>query len=417
MSDSFEYQSVQFKVTPQICIPTLNLGKYLYEEAKGRAETNRRSEENEGPRKRELKTYLPHDTLIHKATTPKLATSLPATTPPSKRRGKMGYRPPLQLALKWVILWSDGISWHLTTYRPQQHVSFVSILRPNSDFKAKYMEDTILGKGGFGSVYAGYRNADNLPVRLTHIKNIINQTHTQNNDCRNGEKILVPLEVALMRKVNKKGTSAAVTLLDWYDLCNEVILILERPVPCLDLIDYINSKAVMQEQEVKVSMKQLVSALIEIHSRGVFHRDIKPDNILIETSSDVPCVRIIDFGCGTFLTNILCLVVCTVGTYEYTPPEWFLNGSYKAEPTTVWQIGVVMFSILQKRLPFRNRSDIVHQNPVLSNCKHFLLSCLNKKPEARPSLMSLKDHAWLKEISTIKTASMSAGSMLARLFS
>ncbi len=49
--------------------------------------------------------------------------------------------------------------------------------------------------------------------------------------------------------------------------------------------------------------KQLVDALIEVHSRGVFHRDIKLDNILIETSSDVPRVRLIDFGCGTFLSE------------------------------------------------------------------------------------------------------------------
>lgn len=46
----------------------------------------------------------------------------------------------------------------------------------------------------------------------------------------------------------------------------------------------------------QIIMKQLVDALIEIHSRGVFHRDIKLDNILIETGSDGPCVRIIDFG-------------------------------------------------------------------------------------------------------------------------
>lgn len=49
--------------------------------------------------------------------------------------------------------------------------------------------------------------------------------------------------------------------------------------------------------------KQLVDALIEVHSRGVFHRDIKLDNILIETGSDVPRVRLIDFGCGTFLSE------------------------------------------------------------------------------------------------------------------
>ena len=51
-----------------------------------------------------------------------------------------------------------------------------------ADFKTKYMEETILGKGGFGSVYAGFRNIDNLPVRLTRIKRTINQTYTQNND-------------------------------------------------------------------------------------------------------------------------------------------------------------------------------------------------------------------------------------------
>ena len=50
--------------------------------------------------------------------------------------------------------------------------------------------------------------------------------------------------------------------------------------------------------------KQLVDALIEVHSRGVFHGDIKLDNILIETGSDVPRVRLIDFGCGKFLSEI-----------------------------------------------------------------------------------------------------------------
>jgi len=50
-------------------------------------------------------------------------------------------------------------------------------------------------------------------------------------------------------------------------------------------------------------VKQLVDALIEVHSKGVFHRDIKLDNILIETDTDVPRVRLIDFGCGTFLSE------------------------------------------------------------------------------------------------------------------
>lgn len=54
---------------------------------------------------------------------------------------------------------------------------------------------------------------------------------------------------------------------------------------------------------VSFNLPQLVDALIEIHSRGVFHRDIKLDNILIETGSDGPRVRIIDFGSGTSLSE------------------------------------------------------------------------------------------------------------------
>ncbi len=59
----------------------------------------------------------------------------------------------------------------------------------------------------------------------------------------------------------------------------------------------------------------------------------------------------------------LCVAVCIVGTYEYTTPEWFLDGRYRAEPTTVWQLGVVLFGMLHRRLPFRDSSEIVHENP------------------------------------------------------
>lgn len=49
-------------------------------------------------------------------------------------------------------------------------------------------------------------------------------------------------------------------------------------------------------------MKQLVDAAITMDYKGVFHRDIKPHNILIETSSEEPRVRYIDFGCGVTFT-------------------------------------------------------------------------------------------------------------------
>lgn len=76
----------------------------------------------------------------------------------------------------------------------------------------------------------------------------------------NGRRCNVPLEVALMAKVNAraKGPSGVVSLLDWYDLPEELILVLERPVPCLDLIDYLRScTRSVQEQKAKVGCRWL----------------------------------------------------------------------------------------------------------------------------------------------------------------
>ena len=68
----------------------------------------------------------------------------------------------------------------------------------------------------------------------------------------------VSVEVAIMLKVadgtsGSVGTSASVSLLDWYDLDQELILVLERPVPCQDLLDYIGDHdGCLQEDEAKV---------------------------------------------------------------------------------------------------------------------------------------------------------------------
>lgn len=207
-------------------------------------------------------------------------------------------------------------------------------------------------------------------------------------------------------------------------------------------------------------IKQLVNALIGIHSRGVFHRDIKLENILVETGTIAPHIWIIDFGCATlvsdcantiqgkplntalfalqffFSTSVSLINIVSVwlwfffsppsGTVVYTPPEWFLNSNYKPEPTTVWQMGIVMYVMLHSCFPFENTRSIVDHEPEVKTtlsfgewdahtrpehaaerylfkcfvtlfavCRHFLLRCLKKSPNDRATLGELKLHPWL----------------------
>ncbi|XP_044052139.1 serine/threonine-protein kinase pim-1-like [Siniperca chuatsi] len=145
------------------------------------------------------------------------------------------------------------------------------------EFEAKYKQLNPLGEGSHGLVYAGYRRADHFPVAIKHIPrdNVICEGITQN-------RRTLPLEVAVMIKM-ASGAAGSVgkSLLDYDDLDQELILVLERPFPSADLLKYIEVKeGSLQEEEARL-LKQL-------------------GDILIETSSDVPRLRLIDFGLSCF---------------------------------------------------------------------------------------------------------------------
>ncbi|XP_071376014.1 serine/threonine-protein kinase pim-2-like [Centroberyx affinis] len=268
-----------------------------------------------------------------------------------------------------------------------------------AEFEAKYKELGPLGEGGFGSVHRGYRRNDDFPVAIKHIprEKVFRTTVIQN-----GKTCDLPLEVVLLMKVaagpGSVGQTAAVALLDWYDLDQELILVLERPSPCMDLSDYLNaSGGFLQEREAKILMRQLVDAFVEIHAKGVLHRDIKLENLLVET--DGPRFRVIDFGCGCILTEGN-YTTCW-GTRLYIPPEWYEHQSYRAEPFTVWQLGVVLYIMVTGFFPFYVTSEILLCNPEISNqlsqhCQDLLRKCLAKCPDSRPTLEELQFHPWLQ---------------------
>ncbi|XP_027129084.1 serine/threonine-protein kinase pim-1 isoform X2 [Larimichthys crocea] len=275
----------------------------------------------------------------------------------------------------------------------------VTINACRDKFEDKYVQQNQLGEGGCGSVFAGYRKADNLPVAIKHVPNEkVFCKHVDNN----GKKISV--EVATMLKLAEGttgvGTSASVALLDWYDLDKELILVMERPVPAVDLLKYIQGKGgSIDENEAKIIMKQLVDAAKELKDKCIFHRDIKVENILIETGSGTPRLRLIDFGLSCFVKEKSRYHIF-YGTPDHIPPEWFRRNTYHAGPTTVWQVGVVLYESVHGETRFatksftRNKQKI--SNELSKKCQDFLKGCLAKVPEDRPTLEQLQLHPWFR---------------------
>ncbi|CAK6952115.1 serine/threonine-protein kinase pim-2-like [Scomber scombrus] len=263
-----------------------------------------------------------------------------------------------------------------------------------AEFIAKYHRQGHLGAGGFGSVFAGIRRQDSFPVALKFIRR--EDVRCQKVIC-NGRLYHIILEVALMLRATGPGPvghSSAISLLEWYTLEDMLILVIERPDHSQDLHTYRHRKGgCLPEHEAKMILKQMVDAAADMHAKGVFHRDIKLANTLIQqTPTGVPRVRVIDFGCGSFSTEMP--LRSFWGTRIYAPPEWFEVKSYSACPTTVWQLGALFFSLLHREEHFSTEEFIDNRtqiSPTLSRETKILLEmCLTRDPKNRATLEELQ---------------------------
>ncbi|XP_062219709.1 phosphoenolpyruvate carboxylase kinase 2-like [Phragmites australis] len=132
-----------------------------------------------------------------------------------------------------------------------------------------------------------------------------------------------------------------------------------------DLLDWIRLRrgAPVPEPVAAAVVAQLSQALTLCHRRGVAHRDVKPDNVLIDAAGDgeeeengeaeVPRLRLADFGSAAWIgAGGLGRAEGLVGTPHYVAPEVVAGDEYGAK-ADVWSAGVVMYVLLSGgALPF-----------------------------------------------------------------
>lgn len=128
------------------------------------------------------------------------------------------------------------------------------------------------------------------------------------------------------------------------------------------LLEIIRRDSVIDEPRARKWFKQLVEAVDYCHSRGVVHRDIKCENLLLNSDFDI---KLSDFGFAKGnmkitngqipLSNTFC------GSYAYASPEILKGIPYHPQYSDIWSMGVVLFAMVYGRLPFddTNYKDLI----------------------------------------------------------
>jgi serine/threonine protein kinase len=110
----------------------------------------------------------------------------------------------------------------------------------------------------------------------------------------------------------------------------------------------------LDESIIRLIALDLLVTVDYVHLKGICHRDIKPDNILINESALIqnssPCIKLIDFGVSKRFNQILPGKVgsvtldmwTTTGNVHYCAPEILKKGRYDAS-VDVWAVGVVLY--------------------------------------------------------------------------
>merc|ERR1712241_5582 len=187
-----------------------------------------------------------------------------------------------------------------------------------------------------------------------------------------------------------------IQLIDFYERSDSFIYILERPAHSKDLFDFITEKRILDEELARNFFRQIVNTVLACHSQGVVHRDIKDENLLVDLTTGQ--LKLIDFGSGAFLKEED--FTDFDGTRVYAPPEWILCNRYKANPLTVWSLGILLFDMVCGDIPFETDAQIIKACPafrgnISDEVKDLILKCLAIRPQDRISLESILSHPWM----------------------
>ncbi|KAL3916878.1 MAG: hypothetical protein SGILL_004976 [Bacillariaceae sp.] len=212
----------------------------------------------------------------------------------------------------------------------------------NNSYQKIEKPDSALGEGTYGVVYKANDRQNNEIVALKRIRLEVEDEGIPSTALR---------EISLLRELRHPNV---VDLKDCVQEDGKLYLVFEFLDK--DLKKYMDSlTGLMSPERVKSFLYQCVEGLAFCHSRGVMHRDLKPQNLLVTKDGHL---KLADFGLARAFCPPIRPLTHEVVTLWYRPPEILLGSATYAPPVDVWAIGTIFVEMVTKRPLFPGDSEI-----------------------------------------------------------
>lgn len=200
----------------------------------------------------------------------------------------------------------------------------------------RYEIRELIGIGGMANVYRCYDTVDDREVAIKILK----------DEYLNNEEFI--------RRFKNESKAIAVlshpNIVKVYDVSfgDMIQYIVMEYIDGITLKEYINQQGTLSWKETVHLITQILMALSHAHSKGVVHRDIKPQNMMLLSDGTI---KVTDFGIARFSNSTRTMTEQAIGSVHYIAPEQ-AKGDITDGKTDIYSIGVMMYEMLTGKLPF-----------------------------------------------------------------
>jgi 5'-AMP-activated protein kinase catalytic alpha subunit len=250
-----------------------------------------------------------------------------------------------------------------------------------------------IGEGEFATVFSGIHEGTDEKVAIKQIKK-----------SRLKDEALLTLEINIHKKLFHPNICQLYCVIEteyYYFLVMELC-------PDGNVLEIIEKEGAFDEEKACRIFQQIISGLEYLHKNFICHRDMKPENIIIQNKDSKNIkAKIVDFGFSKSFAGDK-LLNSPRGSPFYAAPEILQGRGYKGNKIDIWSSGVILYTMVYGDFPFNyeDMKDLVYHikegkyslpDTISKNCQDLIKRILQIDPDKRINLYDIKNHPWMKQ--------------------